>query len=325
MVRMNLRCSVCVGMFVALTMVMTASTALAMGNGYTPGTEGAMAPSVPPPGFHYKQYNLFLDTDELLDDDGDDAVIPGPDAAVDFSARIFAQAHRFIYITEKKILGADYGMSLIVPIVSKDIEIAVPQLGIDSDDAGIGLGDIFVEPVILGWHTQRWDVALGLGVQLATGDWDDTGEPANGDPGNGYSNGLLTFGATYYLDEAKSWTASALSRTVIYFGEQDDTDYQPGDEFIIDWGVGKQFPVSKNLLIRPALVGYTYWQLSDDDNRYDGVGNDDDHGSKYAVGAEVNIFWLPRLVQFNLRWLEDVYARDEFDATTIVGSVTVSF
>ena len=65
----------------------------------------------------------------------------GPGEKVDFGAEVFAQAHRFIYFTEKKILGADYGMSLIVPIVAKDIEIKVADLHIDSDQSNIGFGD----------------------------------------------------------------------------------------------------------------------------------------------------------------------------------------
>jgi hypothetical protein len=313
--------------FVALAMTMSAaSLAFALGYGYNPGIEGAKAPSLPPPGFHYKMYNMLVDTDDLRDANGDGAVVLGPGAKVDFSAKVFAQAHRLIYFTEKKLFGADYGMSLIVPIVAKDVEINVPDLGIYSDDSNIGLGDIFIEPLVLGWHKERWDFAFGLGAQLPTGEWADSGEPANGDPGcGGYGNVLLTLGATYFLDEAKSWTVSALSRTIGYFGEQDDTDYQPGDEFTIDWGIAKEFAPSKNLLIRPAIVGYTYWQLTDDENRYDGVGTDDDHGVKYAIGAEVNFFWLPRLIQFNLRWLEDIEVEDEYKATTFVASLTCSF
>ncbi|MFH0782499.1 MAG: transporter [Pseudomonadota bacterium] len=310
-----------------VAMVATAtSVVFAMGSGYTPGSEGGMGSSLPPPGFHYKQYNILVNTDDLRDDDGNAAVVLGPDAKVNFSAKVFAQAHRFIYFTEKKIFGADYGMDLIVPIVAKDIEIKAIDLGINSDDSNIGLGDIFIEPLLLSWHKQRWDFAFGLGVQLPTGAWDYSNEAANGDPGSGgYGNGLLTLGATYYFDEAKSWTISALTRTVAYFGEQDDTNYQPGDEFIIDWGVAKQFSASENLLVRPAIVGYTYWQISDDQNRYDGVGTDDDRGQKYAVGAEINFFWLPRLIQFNLRWLEDIEVRDEYKGSTFVASITCSF
>jgi len=65
----------------------------------------------------------------------------GPGEKVDFGAEVFAQAHRFIYFTEKKILGADYGMRLIVPIVAKNIEIKVADLHIDSDQSNIGFGD----------------------------------------------------------------------------------------------------------------------------------------------------------------------------------------
>jgi len=91
----------------AVAMSMFASSAFGLGFGYVPGTEGGMAASVPPPGLHYKQYNILVDSDELLDADGDDAVVLGPGAEVDFSARVFAQAHRFVYITEKQILGAN--------------------------------------------------------------------------------------------------------------------------------------------------------------------------------------------------------------------------
>lgn len=311
---MKLWRNILLGMTMVAVVVSFAPLAGAIGGGYTPGTEGAMGPTLPPPGLHYKQYNILLNSSELIDPDGNDM-------NVDFDLTVFAQAHRFAYFTKKKLFGADYGMSLVVPVVAKDVEIGAAG----SEDSAIGLGDIFIEPFVLGWHKERWDIALGTGVQIATGHWRNSGEAANGDPGSGgYHNGLLTFGATYYLDEAKSWTVSALSRTVLYFGEQDETDYRPGDEFIIDWGIAKQFPVSKSLLVRPALVGYTYWQFSDDQNRYDGFA-DDDKGTRYAIGAEVNLFWLPRLTQFNLRYVQDIDVEDEVEANTFILSIVASF
>ncbi len=290
------------------------SMAEATGGGYTPGTEGAMGPSLPPPGLHYKQYNILISADELKDTDGNNVDI-------DFDLSVFAQAHRFAYITKKKLFGADYGMSLIIPVVATDLEIGA----FDSNDSDIGIGDIFIEPFVLSWHKERWDIGFGIGFQFATGNWNNSGEPANGSVGSGgYQNILVTGGTTYYLDSAKSWSVSALSRTVLYFGEQDETNYQPGDEFVIDWGIAKQFQTSKKMLIRPALVGYGYWQFSDDSNRYDGGANSD-KGSKYAIGAEINLFWLPRLTQLNLRYLQDIKAKDETKAEVVVLSLILSF
>lgn len=294
--------------------IVSASIAGATGGGYTPGTEGAMGPTLPPPGLHYKQYNIVVHADELTDPDGNDA-------GIGFDLTVFAQAHRFAYFTQKKLFGADYGMSAVIPIVATDLEINA----FDSEDSEIGLGDIFIEPFVLSWHKPRWDIAFGTGVQMPTGEWDNSKEPANGSVGSGgYYNGLITTGATCYLDSEKTWSLSALTRTVLYFGEQDDTDYCPGDEFVIDWGIAKQFAASEKLLIRPALVGYTYWQISDDTNRYDG-GSNDDRGSRYAIGAEINLFWLPRLTQCNLRYLHDFHSEDEIKADTFVLSIVASF
>lgn len=282
------------------------STGMATGNGYTPGSEGLMGPTLPPPGFHYKQYNIFVQSDELKDSSGD---------AIDndFDLNVFAQAHRFIYFTEKKLFGADYGMTFILPVVATDFEIGAAGI----HDSEIGIGDIFVEPLVLGWHGPRYDVALGFGAGLPTGSF-DRAEPAS--CGNGYWYGMMTFGATYYLTPDKTWMVSALSRTLTY-GEQDDTDKTPGDEFFIDWGIGKEIAVTPKLLVRPGVVGYGYWQLNDDS----GPGTTDDHGRNFALGGEINFFWLPRLLQFNLRALQDFNAKDEAETTKIVFSVTASF
>ena len=107
---------------------------------YTPGVEGVMGAAVPPPGFHYRQYNVYVDSDTLTDNDGDDLDI-------DFDLTVLAQVHRLVYITKHKFLGADYGMSLIVPFVATDFNIDA----FDLHDSDIGFGDICVEPLVLAW------------------------------------------------------------------------------------------------------------------------------------------------------------------------------
>lgn len=279
----------------------------AAGNHYTPGTEGVTAATVPPPGFHYRQYNIYVDSDTLTDVDGNEL-------DVGFDLTVFAQAHRFVWISNYKLFGADFGMSTIIPIIGTDFNI--DDFGIH--DSEIGLGDIFIEPLAIGWHGKRYDIGLGLGITLPTGAFDDL-EPAS--CGNGYISGLLTFGGTYYFDQTKSWSISALSRTLVY-GEQEDTDVTPGWEFIVDWGIGKEIPISKGLLVRPGVCGYAYWQMDEDD----GPGTDDDKGRNYAIGIELNLFWLPpHLYQANLRLLTDFGTEDEAQSDKVIFTLTKSF
>ncbi|NJL58294.1 MAG: transporter [Desulfobacteraceae bacterium] len=125
-------------------------TAFAAENEYPNGIEGIKAASVPPPGFYYKMYNVYYTADTLTDSSGNDL-------NVDFDVTTLVNAHRFIWITDYKILGADYGMDAVVPLMNVDLKIG--RFGID--DSQFGLGDIFIEPLILSWHTQCYDLSFG--------------------------------------------------------------------------------------------------------------------------------------------------------------------
>ncbi len=292
---------------IIILLLSIAQTVSASGKGYNPGIEGVLAASVPPPGKHWRIYNVMYDADTLIDEDGDEMNI-------DFELGVFAQAHRFVWITQKKILGADYGASMIIPVIATSFEIGAMGL----KDSKVGLGDLFIEPLVLGWHAQGYDVGLGFGINLPTAEFDQT-EPAS--PGNGYWSTILTFGGTVFFDDKKSLSASILTRTLFY-GEQDETDFEPGAEFIFDFGFGKEIPVSKGLLVRPGLCGYGLLQITEDD----GPNITDDKGSVYAMGAEVNFFWLPpSLFQANIRSLIEFGAKDETEGYKTVLTITKSF
>lgn len=291
--------------FMAFVLI-SASTAFATGGGYTPGLEGAMAPSLPPPGFYYKQYNLLLDSDTLNNPDGDKL-------DVDFDLNVMVQAHRLAYFFKNPLFSGDWGITVTIPVVATDLSIGAAGI----DDSEIGLGDIFFEPIVWSWHKKRADLALGFGVGMPNGDFDPD-EPAS--PGTGKWFGMMTAGVTYYFDEAKTWTVSALTRTLTY-GKQDKTDITSGEEFVVDWGIAKEFPVTDKVLVRPAIVGSGYWQIGEDE----GPGATDDKGEAYSLGAEINLFWLPRLTQFNFRYLQDFDTKDEAETNKFLLSIIHAF
>ena len=127
-------------------------TAFAQETGhYVNGVEGIKAATLPPPGFYYRLYNVFYNADELMDQDGDE--LP-----VDFEVSIYAMVNRFVWVTNKTILGANYFMDVVIPLINTDIEIGA--LGID--DSKFGVGDVNIEPFGLSWHGPRYDASFSL-------------------------------------------------------------------------------------------------------------------------------------------------------------------
>lgn len=296
----------CLWLIMASTITAEAATS---GSHYPFGGEGVLAASVPPPGFHYRVYNFWYNPTTIKDDNGDKLDLG-------LNLDVFCMAHRFIHVTQNKILGADFFYNVIVPLVDKDITIA----GM-SDSQSLTLGDVIIEPFGLAWHNPRWDAALGLAVIAPTGEY-DVNKMAS--PGLGYWSGMLTLGGTVYFDQEKSWSLSALTRTLVHT-EQTDTKVTPGSEFVVEYGLGKQIPINEKLLLRPGIAGCAYWQIDDDSD--DGPGTiANERKESFALGAEINFFWLPpTLVQVNLRALREFGAKNTVQGSQVVLTLTKSW
>ena len=270
-----------IGLLVLVVGVVGMLFGSAWGESYTNGSEGIKCGSVPPPGLYYKMFNGFVTSDKLVDTDGDE--IP-----IGFDLTVFANVHRFVWVTKHKILGGDYTVSCLIPIVYTDIKIDAAQV----DDDTVGLGDIILEPFILAWHGSRWDSAFGFSLFVPTGAHED---PA--DPGEDMYTLMTTVGYTYYMDEPKTWSASILARYEMH-GEQDETEVTPGDDFHFEWGIGKGLQNFWEV----GLVGWFQWQVSDDDPKP--ASNDKE--SAYAVGPEVTKFFPAQKCQLSLKVTVDV-------------------
>lgn len=242
--------------------------ALAVNGHYPPGIEGLSAAALPPAGIYYRGYLLHYDIDNLNDAAGDS--LPGRN-----SGGVTALTHRLIWITEQRFLGADYGMEVVIPMLDIELDLDIAGGQRFTDD---GIGDVFVGPVILGWHGQQWDATFAAGHWFDTGDFDAT-NPAS--VGKGYGTTMLTLGGMWHFDAARTWNVSALSRYEIKT-EQDDTGITPGDSWLVEWGLGHRLANGLEL----GLVGYDAWQLEADDGAATG-----DKAERHAIGAEVGYFW----------------------------------
>jgi hypothetical protein len=301
---------VVVSCFLFLLGAVLKGEAATLGSHYPFGGEGVLAGSAPPPGFHYRIYNTWYNPTNLKDNNGDTI-------NNEFDLDVFASVHRFVHVTNIKILGADFLYDVIVPMMDKDIKFINY-----SDSKSFTVGDVIVEPFVLAWHKPRWDMTVGLGIIMPTGEYDATKLAS---PGLGYWSGMLTVGGTYYLDDKKSWSVSALTRTLVHT-EQQDTNVTPGPELVVEYGIGKEIPINDKLLVRPGLAGCAYWQLGDDSK--DALAyniKSDERKKANAIGAEINFFWLPQLLQLNLRVLREYGVENTAEGSQFVATLTKSW
>lgn len=236
------------------------------GGHYVPGVEGTDSAAVPPKGDYYIGYLVNYSADTFKVNTPNGAInLPGANKVT-----VNALANRFVRITDTKILGADYGMEVIVPVLDVKADLTGAGAGNHSDS---GIGDVYVGPLVLGWHGSNWHTVAAAGMWLDNGKYDNTNAAS---VGNGYKSTMLTGGVTYTLDDAKEWSASLLSRYEINT-RQKDSNLKFGDMLTTEWGVSKAFGAQK-----VGLVGYLQKQMGTDS----GTGASTQKAGKSAVGFD---------------------------------------
>lgn len=245
---------------VALLAALAGTAAQAEGH-YVTGVEGMQGSSVPPPGNYYLGYLVQYDINSFRAP-GTKADLPGSNTGT-----VTALANRFVKVTPTQVLGADYGYEMILPVVRTSLSIGAAGI----DDSQSGVGDVYLGPLVLGWHGPQWDAVAAAGMWLDSG---STSGPAA--PGKGYKSTMLTGGVTYYFDSAKSVSGSALFRFERH--GKNDAGLRAGNQLSLEWGVGKNLGT-----VQLGVVGYSQWQLSQDS----GMGATSDKSSRHAVGAEL--------------------------------------
>ena len=238
------------------------------GDQYPNGAENWFAGAVPPPGDYFINYFGHW-SGKLKDGNGDNANVGGSTPKLDATF----DALRWVHVTNKTLLGASYAWHVIVPVVDLDINIA--PLG---GKAGkTGLGDITVNPIILAWHGPEWHTVAALDINLPTGEYDKN-DPRKSIGANYYSFEPL-FGVSYL--GKNGWEASAKFMYNIKT-KNDDTNYQSGDEFHVDYLIGKNFG---NWAV--GLSGYYLKQVSDDKLNGVKVGADGNRGQVFSYGPSI--------------------------------------
>ena len=89
--------------------------------------------------------------------------------------KLYALSPLLIWVSDRKVLGANYG-AYIGPAFSNanigaSLSVAQGQ-GINPETSQFAAGDLFVQPLWLGWNRKHFDVALGYGFYAPVGKFD---------------------------------------------------------------------------------------------------------------------------------------------------------
>jgi hypothetical protein len=246
------------------------------GGAYPNGAEDFMSGAAPPPGTYFINYFDFYSANGFKDKHGDN-MFP-------FKADVFANTFRLIHITDRQLLGGFWGMHIFIPLVKMDVH--KHPAGSDHRE---GLGDVIVDPFILSWHGKNWHALTALDIYCPTGEYDRE-RVAN--IGRNYWTFEPIVAGTYVTDDGYEVSAKFMYD---FNTRNDDSSYRSGQEFHVDYTVGKKIG---NLSV--GAGGYYYQQTTSDDAPTPTLGK----GMTVSVGPQLKYDY--RNMSFIAKYLFEV-------------------
>jgi hypothetical protein len=211
---------------------------------------------MPPPGLYAGMFGAFDWTDELVD--ANKNVIPGPD----LTQEIFGPLVQ--YVSPCKIFGANYGALVALPFAN--VRLDAPRLDVQGS-TGIAASEIWVVPVMLGWHIEK-PLFLSPGGADITAHYAFYAPTGRYTPGatNNTSLGMwtneLSFRTTSYFTKDRKFHGSA-SLFYDINSKKKDQDWKTGDAFTYMWGLGYDYGEKGKMLSGwLGAAGYAQWQTT---------------------------------------------------------------
>ena len=278
---------------------------------YIPGFGGLNAGTQAPPGVTYANHFIWYPSTKFKDQNGDKAPI-------NFDLDLLVDLNLLAYTTKAKFLGASYGMAVAVPIVNTPVSL--PRLGLGVSPTGVG--DLYVEPINLGWKLKKADVKAAYGFSAPTGRFDSNGtETTTTD----YWGHQLTFASNIYLTPDKLTHVSINSNWEFHQKKRHE-DLKVGNNATFEGGVGKVFVKNQGKqLIQVGAVGYAEFQLTNDSGSAVPALTADNKDRVFALGAEFGVILPTKKFNFMVRVLPEFGARNRTQGVTTVFAIGKSF
>ena len=214
-----------------------------------------------------------------------------------------------------EFLGAKYGAYVAPTFANASIQNAVYTsrgFGATGSESTFGAGDMFVQPLWLGWTLPHWDFSAGYGFYAPVGKYSTVTAgsltvPASDNIGLGFWTQQFQGAAAYY-----PWTNRATALTVVmtyeYNTPQQGTDVMYGQNLWLTWGISQYLPLTKDdkLLLEIGPAGYYEWQISDTTGSL--VTSPGSRTHVGGIGGQLGLTYVPWNLMLNFRGFYEYYA-----------------
>jgi hypothetical protein len=298
-------------LLIALALLLSAAQPLTAKEGsdqYPNGAESWMVGELPPPGTYFINYFGYY-TGQLKNGSGNKVLLNGTTPTVDATF----DALRFVQVTKFKIAGADYGMHIIVPIVYQ-------SMNLNGARSTTGIGNIDIDPFVLGWNRTYWHAVTGLDIYLPTGHYSTADVRAC--IGTNYTTFEPVL-ALSYLPKS-GWEGSV--KLMYDFNTTNQlTNYHSGQEFHMDYLAGKHLGSWMF-----GASGYAIKQVTNDTVNgqivpaVPGWWNAGREGQALAIGPSVG-YTNKHQMTFLAQWQHEVLVANRFGGDKIWFKMVIPF
>jgi hypothetical protein len=258
---------------------------------YSPGFNATNSGVMPGPGLTYS--NTFMDYSF------DQVICPVcGNISSKFNASVLVDVNVFVWVSKKKILGANFGLVAGLPLSNSALSLA----GLGPIAGGGGFSDSFYQPVTLGWHLKRADIMTAYAFFAPTGKFS---AGATNNTGAGHWTNAPTAGETFYLTKNRATAFSAYEMYEFHTTQQ-QTNIHTGQTLDLDYSLTQILPLQKDMktLLQFGLAGYGQWQMSDNS----GPGVNPAQPAHYrvnAIGGAANVILPARKVSVGFKLLKE--------------------
>ena len=276
---------------------------------YPTGMSAMNSGSVPAPGWGYSNLFIANSRDERVGPDGETLATGEQSVLLDLNTFSWGSG-------EPVFAGARLAAAATIILSRNSLESDVQgSLG-----GGSGLGDLFLQPLMLGWTKGQYDWRAAYGIVAPTGRFE---AGADDNVGAGYWTHALSSGLTYRLPEGQ---ASSISGFLMYeiHGTQETTDVRPGDTLTLDasWMHASERWSSQR--VQFGVVGYAQWQVSDKRGPDVTPEQANDRYRVYALGLGGSMA-LGERSGLAFRFFQEFDARSTFEGYSAQLSASVAF